>query len=126
MSAHALVPAWTPHSVGQPQAVPAGRYWDAVRAPQQLAEPVLDLLDGLNGAVIEDRWFERIYWLVAPGALDGWQAPDGVTVCGTSWFVTVPPTYAIERHPVAWRVPPAPGRYLTDAGLLRDALGATV
>ncbi|WP_186318939.1 hypothetical protein [Streptomyces sp. SAJ15] len=99
---------------------PAGLTWDAVRVSLDSADDVLKQLGDKSGAVIEDPREACLYWLVAPGAAEGWTLPHPVLQQGA--FVPVPPAPRTEGPAVHWRVPPGPGRGLTDALRLHTAL----
>ncbi|WFB09840.1 hypothetical protein LRS74_24425 [Streptomyces sp. LX-29] len=84
------------------------------------ADGVLERLGDETGAVIEDPREACRYWLVAPGSAEGWALPHPVLRRGA--FVPVPPAGCTEGPGVCWRVPPGPGRGLTDALRLHTAL----
>lgn len=104
--------------------MPAGRWWDAVKASESVGEHALKLLGPHSGAVIQDR-HGPMYWLVRPGAADGWNLRQ-VRVLGpstaTTTYLGVPPVRRTTRPGTHWRIPVGPGRYLTDGALLRGAL----
>jgi hypothetical protein len=116
---------WAPPSGLDAELVSAGRWWDAVRVPVYLGERVLDLLNDASGAVIRDPYGPAyLYWLVRPGAADGWTLPEvaGVRVLGAASYVVVPPRDPVRPDGLGWAVPFRPGRYLTDAVRLHAAL----
>lgn len=105
---------------------PAGEWWDAIRVPRALGEPVLTALGPSCGAVIEDPSGALLYFLVRPGDAAGWSVPAGcgVLVHGHTAHVAVPgPQRTAGPH---WRVPPTRTRCLTPAGPLREALGTAI
>ncbi|UGY91343.1 hypothetical protein [Streptomyces gobiensis] len=116
---------WKPPTGQDVEMRPAGRSWDAVKVPAYLGVVALEQLGEDNGAVIEDGFGAVYYWLVAPGAADDW-ALQRVEVCGQSTYVAVPPQRFVDGPGLRWRVPLAPGRYLTDPELLHKALAAAV
>ncbi|MFI0778041.1 hypothetical protein [Streptomyces sp. NPDC021212] len=115
---------WTPPNGSDITVLPTGRWWDAVRASAAVGEHALRLLGPESGAVIQDR-HGPLYWLVRPGTAEGWDVRDvrvlGAGV-GAASFIGVPPVHRTARPGTHWRVPVGPGRYLTDAALLRGAL----
>ncbi|MGY0061969.1 hypothetical protein ACWY4P_36460 [Streptomyces sp. LZ34] len=115
---------WTPPSGYDIKVVPTGKWWDSVRASVRVGEHALKLLGDASGAVIQDR-HGPLYWLVAPGAADGWNVRD-VQVLGASTaeasYVGVPPAHWTSSPGTYWRIPVGPDCYLTDAQLLHGAL----
>ena len=115
---------WTPPNGPDPEALPAGRWWDAVRAPAVIGERALAFLGTESGSVIQDRC-DTLYWLIAPGAAASWRLRE-VTVLtateGVATFLGVPPAHRLSRPGSYWRVPFSRGRYLTDPWLLYKAL----
>jgi hypothetical protein len=103
---------------------PAGEWWDAVRVPRSLGEPVLTALGPACGAVIEDPGGALLYFLVQPGQAAHWQMPpnSGVLVQGAATYLAVPgPQRTAGPH---WRVPPTQTRCLTDGYQLHAVLQA--
>jgi hypothetical protein len=117
--------AWSPPSGTDVELLPAGRWWDAVKVSRWLAEPALDRLGDDSGAVIEDGFGRTWYWLVAPGGADGWRLQQVVPL-GETCYLAVPPQHRTGGPGLRWRVPLAPGRYLTGPGLLHQALADAV
>ncbi|MGY0061601.1 hypothetical protein ACWY4P_34545 [Streptomyces sp. LZ34] len=115
---------WTPPSGHDVNVVKTGKWWDAVRSSASVGEHALGLLGAESGAVIQDK-HGPLYWLVRPGAADGWNVRQ-VQVLGastaTASYVGVPPAHWTSRPGTHWRIPVGPGRYLTDAKLLHGAL----
>ncbi|MET8179811.1 hypothetical protein [Streptomyces sp. NPDC005336] len=95
-----------------------------MKASEPVGEHALKLLGPHSGAVIQDR-HGPLYWLVRPGAADGWNLRQ-VHVLGPSTaaisYLGVPPASRTARPGTHWRIPVGPGRYLTDGALLRGAL----
>ncbi|MBP8537867.1 hypothetical protein GWI24_33345 [Streptomyces sp. MK37H] len=104
--------------------VQVGPHWDAVRAPEALGERALALLGGATGAVIAD--YNLLYWLIHPGSAQHWRRIRQVQTLGTgrveTTYIGVPPIDRTSGPYLHWRVPLGPGRYLTDANRLREAL----
>jgi hypothetical protein len=99
---------------------PAGRDWDAVRAPHYLGATALDQLGDHCGAVIYDPRESALYWLVKAGATAGWSVPYTRALSETH-HVAVPAAIRINPPGVHWLIPPGE-RVLTDVDLLRAAL----
>ena len=115
---------WTPPSGSDITVLPTGRWWDAVRASATVGEHALRLLGPESGAVIQDR-HGPLYWLVRTGAADGWDVREVRVLggaAGSACYLGVPPAHRTARPGTHWRIPIGPGRYLTDAALLRGAL----
>ncbi|MFH8368834.1 hypothetical protein [Streptomyces sp. NPDC018031] len=113
--------SWTPHHGTEVAALPAGRWWKAVRVPAHIGERALALLGEDSGAVIQD--WRSMYWLVPAGA---GPCPElrAVAVLPASdaerVYVGVPPVHWTEGPGLRWRVPA--GRELTDTDTLFLAL----
>lgn len=114
--------AWVPPHHNAVSLLPAGRWWDAVRVRRELADAVLTALGPRSGAVIEDSPGGLLYWLVEPGSATRWPELPGVRVRGRDGFIGVPAQHKVSGSGVSWRVPLAPGRYLTDPAALLAAL----
>ncbi|MEE4598673.1 hypothetical protein V2J94_43775 [Streptomyces sp. DSM 41524] len=115
---------WEPPITEDVEALPIGKWWDAVKAPSNIAERALETLGDKTGAVIQDE-HGTLYWLVAVGTATSWQLrqvrvltepTDGNTYLG------VPPVSWTEGPETHWRVPLTANHYLTDAGKLWGAL----
>ncbi|ADI05314.1 hypothetical protein SBI_02193 [Streptomyces bingchenggensis BCW-1] len=95
-----------------------------MRASGLVGEHALKLLGDESGAVIQDK-HGPLYWLVEPGSAGDWDVRQmhvlGATTAGAS-YVGVPPAHWTGPPGIHWRIPVGPGRYLTDAALLRRAL----
>jgi hypothetical protein len=102
--------------------LPAGRWWDAVRVDADRAQNALLWLGDCSGAVIIDPRAHAWYWLTPVASAD-WDEPHTRALSHGSW-VGVPPHYRVHGPGVHWHVPPAAGRCLTSAALLRRALRA--
>ncbi|MFH8367455.1 hypothetical protein [Streptomyces sp. NPDC018031] len=117
--------AWEPPNLTDVHVLPAGRWWDAVRAPQYIGARALALLGEETGAVIEDPRGRRLYWLVPPGTATAWSLQQVAVLAGAT-YVAVPPRHVRHGGGPHWRVPVSHGRYLTDAPLLHAALRAAI
>ncbi|MET7936978.1 hypothetical protein [Streptomyces sp. NPDC005322] len=104
--------------------VEVGPHWDAVRAPVPIGERALKLLSDATGAVIAD--YGSMYWLIPPGRAQYWRRLRHVQALGAHHaevtYVGVPSATRTSGPGLHWRIPVGPGRYLTDAVQLRDAL----
>ncbi|MFI0772301.1 hypothetical protein ACH4TQ_46660 [Streptomyces sp. NPDC021218] len=115
---------WTPPNKQDVEALPVGRWWDAVRAAPTVGERALKTLGDENGAVIQDK-NGPLYWLVAVGSATSWhlrQVRVLAELADESTYLGVPPvswTSGLRTH---WRVPLSADHYLTDAGRLWGAL----
>ncbi|WP_208874799.1 hypothetical protein [Streptomyces armeniacus] len=103
----------------------AGILWDGVKAPAWAGDRVLARLGERSGAVLRDPWSDTLYWLIRPGAADGWRLPH-VTVLGVACYVAVPPVHRTNGLGPHWAVPPDHDRQLTDPALLHEALAYAV
>ncbi|MGA6152545.1 hypothetical protein ACPEIC_04365 [Stenotrophomonas sp. NPDC087984] len=115
---------WLPPPAGDVEALPAGRWWDAVRAASTVGERVLKILGDETGAVIQDK-HGPLYWLVKVGSAKSWHLRQ-VRVL-TQWanesnYLGVPPASRTEGPSTHWRVPLDRSHYLTDAPKLWRAL----
>lgn len=115
---------WTPPRGNDVEMVEVGHHWDAVRAPKAIGERALDLLGKHGGAVIAD--YSTMYWLIQQGSADYWQRIRQVHVLTTTTaeltFMGVPPGHCRSGPGLHWHIPVGPGRYLTAAEQLRQAL----
>lgn len=121
--------SWTPPPAVDVEPLPVGRWWDAVRVEAPVGPRALDIIGDTSGAVIQDT-YGTLYWLIAKGAASGWRLrqvrvltshPQESTVLGVPPIAWTEPPPADEAR-AYWRVPLAPGRYLTDAARLWEAL----
>ena len=94
--------------------------------PTSLGDCVLNALDEKCGAVISDR--HVLYFLVEPGAADGWAFPEeaGVRVLGEGSAVVVPPVGCPDDECVCWVRPVRNGRVLTGSRWLHAAMQAVI
>ncbi|MEV6130262.1 hypothetical protein AB0M05_26025 [Streptomyces violaceusniger] len=115
---------WTPPPAVDVEALPAGKWWDAVRAAPTVGERALELLGEETGAVIQDK-HGPLYWLVAVGSATSWhlrQVRVLTQLADESTYLGVPPVSWTEGPSTHWRVPLSADHYLTDAGRLWGAL----
>ncbi|WP_107096965.1 hypothetical protein [Streptomyces sp. NBRC 110028] len=105
-----------------------GLYWDAVMAPADIGERALKVLADATGAVIAD--YSLMYWLIGPGSAQYWRALRRVQALGAHRadvpYMGVPPATHATGPRLHWRFPVGPGRYLTDANRLHEALAQAV
>ncbi|MFD0444412.1 MULTISPECIES: hypothetical protein [Streptomyces violaceusniger group] len=115
---------WTPPPATDVQALPAGKWWDAVRAAPTVGERALKLLGDDNGAVIQDK-YGTLYWLVAVGSATSWhlrQVRVLTELADECTYLGVPPNSWTTPPGTHWRVPLSVDHYLTDAWKLWGAL----
>ena len=122
---------WIPPDVGEELVLPVGQWWDAVSAEDMVGDRALHLLGHASGAVIQDdtHGHGRLYWLVEVGTARSWCLRHTrvlTTLADESTFLTVPPVSWTAGHSLYWRVPVGPGRYLTDAQRLHEALSQAI
>lgn len=85
---------WTPPTGPDPEALPTGFWWDAVRAEESIGERALALLGDGSGAVIQDRR-NTYYWLIPCGTASSWNLRQVHILTATesmSTYLGVPPT----------------------------------
>jgi len=115
---------WMPPNGDDVELVQVGLYWDAVRASADIGECALKLLADASGAVIAD--YGLMYWLTPASHAQDWRGLQQVQALSTRGaevtYVGVPPAGWTEGPRLHWRVPVGPGRYLTEAARLREAL----
>jgi len=126
---HATHPAhnWTPSGPGFRMAAAGQHGWDILGVPRIWGLRVLENLGPDTGAVIEDTLGgPRLFWFIACGRADTWPVPQGqsVVVLGAGCRIAVPGLLSTGQ--IVWRVPPTPGRLLTDAPQLHAALLAVL
>ncbi|MBL1112481.1 hypothetical protein JK364_08710 [Streptomyces sp. 110] len=122
MSVEAL--SWTPPNKQDIEALPAGRWWDAVRAAPTIGERALHRLGDETGAVIQDK-HGPLYWLVTVGSAERWrlrQVRVLAELADESTYLGVPPAAWTKGPSTHWRVPLSADHYLTDAWRLWEAL----
>ncbi|MEU5268465.1 hypothetical protein AB0G77_07970 [Streptomyces hygroscopicus] len=122
MTTHNL--PWNPPPAVDVEALPVGKWWDAVRAASIVGERALKTLGDETGAVIQDR-YGTLYWLVAVGSATSWhlrQVRVLTELADERTYLGVPPISWTAGPRSHWRVPLGPDRYLTDAWKLREAL----
>jgi hypothetical protein len=101
--------------------LPCGRWFDAVRVRHADGPPLLALLDGRGGPVIEDVSRNAFVWLVAPGATRRWGHVARVNLLSTGHALEVPPASGSGCRALRWASAPD-GNCLTDEWVLLNAL----
>ncbi|MGW7617652.1 hypothetical protein ACWGLG_17770 [Streptomyces antimycoticus] len=115
---------WTPPNTEDVEALPVGKWWDAVRAASPIGERALRLLGDETGAVIQDK-HGPLYWLVAVCTATSWhlrQVRVLAELTDESTYLGVPPAFWTKGPSTHWRVPLSADHYLTDAWRLWEAL----
>ncbi|WP_236669461.1 hypothetical protein [Streptomyces antimycoticus] len=115
---------WTPPPAVDVEALPAGKWWDAVRAAPLVGERALKSLGEETGAVIQDE-YGILYWLVEIGTATSWhlrQVRVLTELTDESTYLGVPPASWTKGPETHWRVPLSTRHYLTDAWKLWEAL----
>ncbi|MDT0309069.1 hypothetical protein RM780_19190 [Streptomyces sp. DSM 44917] len=118
------LPAWLPTADQGVRMLPCHRWWDAVRLPGFVGQPVLAGLRRVRGPVIEDQMADTYTWLVPIGAADGWEA-IGAHVLNYG-LIPVPPARFdagawTAGAAIRWLAPPN-GPRLAEPGPLRAAI----
>ncbi|MEU7366640.1 hypothetical protein AB0B92_13760 [Streptomyces hygroscopicus] len=118
---------WTPPNTEDIEALPVGRWWDAIAAPTPVADRTLELLGRDSGAVIQDDIYSKTYWLTAidtstPRTWRMRQVRVLTTLADEGTLLGVPPVSWGAEHQTYWRIPLGPDRYLTDINHLVRAL----
>ncbi|GLV80291.1 hypothetical protein ACH4VS_30180 [Streptomyces hygroscopicus] len=116
---------WKPPPAVDVEALPVGKWWDAVKAPAAIGERALKTLGDETGAVIQDKR-GTLYWLVEVGSVErNWQL-RGVRLLAEladeRTYLGVPPVSWTTGPRSHWRVPLGPDHYLTHPWRLRQAL----
>ncbi|RNG38030.1 hypothetical protein [Streptomyces botrytidirepellens] len=120
---------WTPPRGNDIELVKVGPHWDVLRAPAEIGERALGLLDDASGAVIAD--YSLMYWLIPSGDAQCCRdlrkeihilGADGAEVS----YIGVPPAGRTEGPGLHWRIPVGPDRYLTDLERLCEALARVI
>ncbi|MET8074675.1 hypothetical protein ABZU86_34960 [Streptomyces sp. NPDC005271] len=121
---------WTPPPAADIEALPVGKWWDAVSAPVAIGERALTMLGRASGAVIQDDTHGKMYWLIGRDTARSWhlrQVRVLTELADETTLLGVPPAHWSETgHRTYWRLPLAPGRYLTDSWRLHDALDRAI
>ncbi|MFJ1995336.1 hypothetical protein [Streptomyces asiaticus] len=115
---------WTPPPSVDVEALPAGKWWDAVKAAPNVGERALKALGDETGAVIQDK-HGPLYWLVEVGSATSWhlrQVRVLTELADEKTYLGVPPVSWTEGPTTHWRVPLTVDHYLTDAWRLWEAL----
>lgn len=118
---------WTPPNTEDVEALPVGRWWDAISAPTPVAHRALELLGDRSGAVIQDDTYDKTYWLtgIDTSTARSWrmrQVRVLTTLADEGTLLGVPPASWGAEHQTYWRIPLGPDRYLTDINHLVPAL----
>ncbi|MBL1098411.1 hypothetical protein [Streptomyces coffeae] len=121
---------WTPPPAVDVAPLPVGKRWDAVRVEAPVGDRALAMLGDASGAVIQDT-YGTLYWLIAKGTARGdWRLRQVRVLterAAESTVLGVPPitwTDSTAKARTYWRVPLAPGQYLTNAERLWEVLAA--
>ncbi|MCQ8191110.1 hypothetical protein [Streptomyces rugosispiralis] len=120
-------PLWTPSNTEDVEALPVGKWWDAIAAPTPVADRALELLGDRSGAVIQDDTYGKTYWLIGidTSTARSWRM-RGVRILAEladeGTLLGVPPASWGAEHRTYWRIPLGPDRYLTDTNHLVRAL----
>ncbi|GGT39849.1 hypothetical protein GCM10010271_49820 [Streptomyces kurssanovii] len=103
--------------------LPAGRRWDVLILPGELAYPTLDVLTRLvdrPGPVLSGFGESRMGFFVPPGTAGRWLG-TGIRTAGQGTWIVVPyPGRTADR--VRWLIPPDGSGTLTDPSLLELAM----
>ncbi|MET7450149.1 hypothetical protein [Streptomyces sp. NPDC005508] len=103
--------------------LPAGKRWDVLIVPGELAYPTLDVLTRLldrPGPVLADFGESRMGFFVSPGTAARWVGTGIRGVGAGAWIVVPRPGGTVGG--VRWLIPPDGSGTLTDATLLELAL----
>ncbi|NLU75662.1 hypothetical protein HCC61_23905 [Streptomyces sp. HNM0575] len=78
--------------------------------------------------MIRDPYAHVLYWLIRPGAADGWRFPDEahVRILGKGSYVVVPPVGCDRSTVVYWARPIVNDRVLTCTWRLHTALRTVI
>ena len=98
----------------EPEAVPAGRWWDAVRAPLVHAWTVPARLVEYAPAIVTRRP-ATLTWLVPCGSVEPGALPPGVELLTGGAELEIPPERAVRTvfrapPPLHWTLPPGRGQ----------------
>ncbi|MFF4483209.1 hypothetical protein ACFY1A_40235 [Streptomyces sp. NPDC001520] len=116
---------WEPPNKQDIEALPVGKWWDAISAPTAVADRALELLGGRSGAVIQDDTYGKTYWLIGVDTARSRcirQVRVLTELADEGTLIGVPPASWVTGHSTYWRVPFRLDRCLTDTPLLHDAL----
>jgi hypothetical protein len=103
--------------------LPAGRRWDVLILPGELARPTLDVLTRLvdrPGPVLVGFGESRMGFLVPPGTAGRWLGTGVRTVGDGAWIVV--PYPGRSAGGVRWLIPPDGSGSLMDPSLLELAM----
>ncbi|MBO3674780.1 hypothetical protein [Streptomyces sp. NEAU-YJ-81] len=129
MPTNLQVPPWTPPNTKDVEALPVGKWWDAVSAPTAVGDRALDLLGRDSGAVIQDDTYGKTYWLIGIDTARSWamrQVRVLTALADEGTLLGVPPASWRSERRTYWRIPLGPDRYLTDPHHLVRALRRAV
>ncbi|KAB8167072.1 hypothetical protein FH609_011770 [Streptomyces sp. 3MP-14] len=113
---------WMPTGA-DPVTLPAGRWWDAVRAQLPLWAPVVERVRHQPG--IRDRRAGTVTWLVPQGAAVWWVLPPGLDLLPAGAELLVPPAERLgPGGAVCWTTPPGPRQGIADPEALMAAIHA--
>ncbi|WP_055550620.1 hypothetical protein [Streptomyces sp. NBRC 110028] len=116
---------WTPPNTEDIEALPVGKWWDAVSAPTAIADRALELLGPDTGAVVQDDTYGKTYWLIGVDTARSWcirQVRVLTSLIDEGTLLGIPPASWTTGHGTYWRVPFRIDRCLTDAQQLHEAL----
>ena len=121
----ALPPRWMP--IGdEPDLCSTGQWWDAVRAYEAEGQRAIEALraagERLGPVILDPGGLEpRLYFLVPPRSLVGWEEPRTVPL-GRTCHVVVPPARKTTPPGLHWHHLPELSHTLTQVEPLRVAL----
>ncbi|MGW2479664.1 hypothetical protein ACWCWQ_07565 [Streptomyces sp. NPDC001571] len=117
----ARLPRWMPTG-SEPELCPAGTWWDAIRAPEQVGRRAVALVEeqGLptGPVILDDGGREpRMYFLAPVGTAARWEEP-GTVALGLTCHVVVPQADRTTAPGLHWyRLPSRPRVLIVPDGL---------
>ncbi|MET7903999.1 hypothetical protein ABZS86_22155 [Streptomyces sp. NPDC005355] len=120
---------WTSSPSVDVEALPVGKWWDAVSVPLVIGNRALTTLGRASGAVIQDETHGKMYWLIGVDTARSWhlrQVRVLTELADETTLLGVPPAHWGPERRTYWRLPLTPDRYLTDTWRLHDALDQAV